>query len=41
MIYLQLKNTNPDTRIFVSNLKDETGKETLAKFENNVKDILY
>ena len=40
MIYLMSKKTNPDTRINVSNLKDEIGKSTLAKFGNNVEDLL-
>ena len=40
MIYLLLKIINPDTRICVSNLKYEIDKSNLAKFSNNVKDLL-
>ena len=40
MIYLLFKIINPDTRIGVSNLKYEIEKATLAKFGNNVKDLL-
>ena len=40
MLYLLFKIINPYTRIGVSNLKDETEKATLAKFGNNVKDLL-
>ena len=35
-----LKIINPATRIGVSNLKDEIEKSTLAKFGNNIKDLL-
>ena len=41
MIYLLFKSTNPDTSIGVYNLKDEIEKATLAKFDSNVKDLLY
>ena len=40
MLYLLLKINNPDTRIFVSNLKYEIDKSNLAKFGNNVKYLL-
>ena len=40
MIYLIFKSINPDTRIAVSNLKDEIDKSTLAKFGNNIKYLL-
>ena len=40
MLYLLFKNTNPDTRISVSNQQYEIEKETLSNFDNNVKDIL-
>ena len=40
MIYLLFKSINPDTIIGVSNLKYEIGKATLAKFGNNVKDLI-
>ena len=39
-IYLILGITNPATRIVVSNLKYEIEKATIAKFLNNVKDLL-
>ena len=35
ILYLLLKRINPDTRIGVSNLKDETEKSTISKFGNN------
>ena len=41
MIYLILKSINVDTRIGVSNLKEKIEKATLAKFGNNVKDLIY
>ena len=37
MIYLIFKIINPDTRIGVSNLKDEIDKATPPKFGKNVK----
>ena len=40
MIYLLFKSINLDTRIGVSNLKDEIDKESLTKFDNNVKELL-
>ena len=40
MFYLIFKIINPATRIGVSNLKDEIEKSTLAKFGNNLKDLL-
>ena len=40
MFYLIFERINPSTRIGVSNLKDEIEKATLAKFDNNVKDLL-
>ena len=40
MFYLIFERINPSTRIGVSNLKDEIEKATLAKFGNNVKDLL-
>ena len=40
MLYPVFKSINPVTRIGVSNLKDEIEKSTLAKFSNNVKDLL-
>ena len=40
MICLIFKIISPYTRIGVSYLKDETGKETQAKFGNNVKYLL-
>ena len=40
MIYLISKIVNPDKRIGVSNLKDKVDRATLAKFVNNVKDLL-
>ena len=40
MIYLLFKSINPDKSIGVSNLKDEIEKSTLAKFGNNIKDLL-
>ena len=40
MLYLLLKSNSPDTRIGVSNLKDEIEKSTLAKFEKNTKYFL-
>ena len=39
MIYLILKNINPDTRSSVSHLKDDIEKSTLANFGNNAKEI--
>ena len=41
MIYLLFKIIKLATRIGVSNLKDETEKATLAKFGNDVKDLIY
>ena len=35
-----LKSINPDTRVGVSNLKYEIDKATLAKFINNLKELL-
>ena len=40
VLYLLFKSINPDTRIGVSNLRDEIHKSTLAKFINNVKTLL-
>ena len=40
MIYLILKIINPVIRVGVSNLKDEIYKATIAKFVNNVNDLL-
>ena len=40
MIYLLFKSINPDKSIGVSNLKDEIEKSTIAKFGNNIKDLL-
>ena len=40
MLYILFKRINPATRIGVSNLKDEIDKTTLAKFGNNLKDLL-
>ena len=40
MTNLLFKSINPDTRIGVSNLKDEIEKSTLANFGHNVKDLL-
>ena len=40
MIYLLFKNIKPAIRIGVSNINDEIEKSTLAKFWNNVKDLL-
>ena len=40
MLYLILKSINPAIRIVVSNLKYKIEKSTLAKFGNNVKDLL-
>ena len=40
IIYLAFKIIDPDTRVRVYNLKDETEKATLAKFGNNIKDLL-
>ena len=40
MLYIIFKSINSDTRIGDSKLKDETEKETLAKFGNNVKYLL-
>ena len=34
------KLINPGTRIVVSNLKDEIEKSNIAKFLNNVKDLI-
>ena len=39
-INLLFKSINPDKSIGVSNLKDEIDKVTLAKFGNNIKDLL-
>ena len=36
-----IKNINPDTRIGVSNLKDNIEKVTIAKSAKNVKDVIY
>ena len=41
MIYLLLKSINPDKGIGVSNLTDEIEKAILAKFSNNIQDLLY
>ena len=40
MLYLLFNIINPATRIGVSNLKYEIEKATLAKFVNNVNDLL-
>ena len=40
MLYLSFKQINPDTRIGVSNIKDEIEKSTLDNFYNNEKDFL-
>ena len=40
MIHLLFKIINPDTSIGVSNLKYEIEKTTIAKFGNNVKDLI-
>ena len=40
MLYLLLKSVNPATRIGLSNLKEEIEKATLARFNNNVNDLL-
>ena len=40
MIYLISKIINPNTRIGVSNLKDEIEKATIAKFGNHPKVLL-
>ena len=40
MFYLIFKSINPDTSIGVPNLKYDIVKLTIAKFKNNVKDIL-
>ena len=40
MIHLLFKIINPDKSIGVSNLNDEIEKSTLAKFVNNIKEIL-
>ena len=40
MLYFIFKRINPDTRIGVSNLKDEIEKSTLAKIGNNLKYLL-
>ena len=40
MLYLPLQITNPDTKMGISNLKDEIEKATLANFGKNVKDLL-
>ena len=40
MVYLLFKSINPDIMIGVSNLKYEIDKATLAKFGNNVKDLI-
>ena len=39
LLYLRFKNTNPDKKIGVSNLRYEIGKATIYKFGNNVKDL--
>ena len=41
MLYLLSKRINPATRVGVSNLKYDIEKAALAKFGNNVKDLLY
>ena len=41
MIYVLFKSINPDTSIGIYNLEDEIEKETLAKFGNIVKNLLY
>ena len=40
ILYHLFKSIYPATRIVVSNLKYEIDKSTLAKFDNNVKDLL-
>ena len=40
MIYLVFKIINPSTRIVFSDLKDEIERSNIAKFLNNVKDLL-
>ena len=40
MIYLIFKRINPATSIVVSNLKYDIDKSIIAKFLNNVKDLL-
>ena len=40
MIYLLLKIINPDTRIGVSNIKENNNKATLSKVVINLKDLL-
>ena len=40
MIYFLFKIINPATIIAVSNLKDEIQKSKLAKFGNNIKDLI-
>ena len=40
MIYLIYKIINPDTSIDVSNIKGEIRKSTIAKFGNNVEDLI-
>ena len=41
MLYLLFKILNSYTSSGVSNLKSETKKTTLAKFGNNLKDLLH
>ena len=40
IIYILFKSIIPDTRIGASNLKYDIEKSTLAKIDNNVKDLL-
>ena len=40
MLYLLFKIINPNTSIGVSNIKYKIDKSTLAKFGNNVKDLI-
>ena len=40
LFYPILKIINPAARFGISNLKDDIEKKTLAKFDNNVKDVL-
>ena len=40
MLYLLFKIINSDTKIVVSNLKDEIDRSTLSTFGNNVKYLL-
>ena len=41
MLYFLFKSTNPDTRMDVSNLKDESEKSTLDKFGCNIYKIFF